>query len=309
MRILHTLDNSNRGGIQELILNLHKYSHNQHEFVAADGSMANEIREAGMMLYNGSVAAGAEFDVVVGHTVGGWSGEGSAQFARERGAKFVECMHSIYHSPTPPEVCDGFIALSDLALEQNQNMPNGKRIYGILDGSKFGMTGVEDGPIGRFSRLAQEKGVMEFAILARNMPDYLFVCGGEGAMLGELMAIKPANLYFPGWITDKPKFLSKLGLFVFPTHDECCCMSVAQAQMAGVPVICSMLPALAETTGGNAVFCESLPAMSGAIDRYFQDSSFRSELLYMAEMGRKWAFRNFDKSVTIKAWDRYIEEL
>lgn len=309
MRVLHTLDNSNRGGIQELILNLHKYSRHTHEFVSADGSMAAEIRDAGMTLHNNSVPADKRFDIVVGHTVGGWSGGGSAGYAHFIGAKFVECMHSIYHSPTPPEVVDGFIALSDLALAQNREFKNAKRIYGILDGSQFGLHLPDRTKIGRFSRMASEKGVLDFLIIARNMPEYSFICGGDGVLMDEMKGMKPSNLELPGWVSDKPEFLAEIGLFVFPTRDECCCMSVAQAQVAGVPIICSQLPALLETTGGNAVFCEGVPDMLGVIDRYFHDPEYKAELLYMAEMGRKWAFRNFDKSVTIEAWDEYLSAL
>lgn len=309
MKVLHTLDNSNRGGIQELILQLFRYSVHEHEFVAADGSMAADIRAAGMKLWDTYVTGVLDYDVVVGHTVGGWDGSGSSIFARRFGAKFVECMHSVAASPTKPEDCDGFIALSDLALQKNSHFPKATRIYGVLDASRFGVHVPDQGKIGRLSRLAGEKGVLDFVMLARTFPQLRFVCAGDGPLMGEMQARKPDNLELPGWVSDQPNFMSTLGLFVFSTRDECCCMSVAQAQAAGVPVICSDIPPLRETTGGHAVFAKDVVGMAGEIQRYLDDVHVRMEYSQRAILARSWAISQFDKSVTVPAWDAYLESL
>jgi len=309
VKILHTLDNSNRGGIQELILNLHRYSRHRHEFVAADGSMADEIRSAGMQLWDTWVPQERKYDVVVGHTVGGWEGTNGAEYAHRMGGKFVECMHSLAKSPTSPGVVDGFIALSEQARALNAHFRNVVTIYGILDASKFKPYNPDNRMIGRLSRLAPEKNPLDFLILARNFPQEYFICAGDGALMQEMLNRRPENLQLAGWIREKPEFYARLRLFVFSTQDECCCMSVAQAQAAGVPVICSDIPALRETTGGFATLCRDATSMAGEIRRFLDDENVRQQYYGRALQGLEWAKSKFDHTVTAKAWDDYLESL
>lgn len=309
MRILHTLDNSNRGGIQELILNLNKYSRHTHEFVAADGSMADEIRTAGMKLWNTYVTGVLNYDVVVGHTVGGWDGTPGAEFAHSFGAKFVECMHSNAPSPTPAGMVDGFIALSNIALGINGQFKNGTCIYGILNAGDFKPYNPDNRLIGRMSRLAQEKSPLDFIMLARTFPYEQFICAGDGALYQEMIDRRPDNLQMAGWIREKGAFYGRLRLFVFSTYDECCCMSVAQAQAAGVPVICSDTAALRETTGGHAMFCKDVVSMAGEIQAFLNSDAVRADYYTRAASGLEWAKNSFDKAVTVEKWDRYLESL
>jgi glycosyltransferase involved in cell wall biosynthesis len=306
MNILHNLDNSNRGGIQEMILRLYTWSRHRHDFWAADGTMAEQMRRAGMVLWNGGPPDGAEYDVVVGHTVGGWSNNNTADWAHERGARFVEVMHSIATSPTDPSRLDAFVSVSILADQRNQQIAPARRhvIYPPVNVMALEVPAGRDGLIGRLSRLAHEKRPREFGLLAREFPQRKFVIAGDGPALS---SIDPAdNLYFSGWVTDLPGFYSQLSLFVFPTQDECNCVSVAQAQAAGVPVICQDIPALRETTGGFATFCNShddfVQAIHAHLDNPYQ---FREQ----TALAQAWAQRMYDYPITVGAWDVLLEGL
>lgn len=311
MKILHNLDNSHRGGIQEMILRLYLWSAHEHHFWAADGSMAAQMRQAGMKLWPGGPPPEEHYDVVVGHTVGGWSNNGLADYAHAHGAKFIECMHSIATTPTDPARIDAFVAVSQLAISQNTHLHPYKRqvIYppvdcqALRDFERAQRDETDSKPhIGRLSRLVEEKRPAEFALLAREFPACTWLMAGDGPEMSRISTSD--NLFLVGWILDLPRFYGSLDLFVFPTRDECACVSVAQAQAAGVPVICQDIPALRETTGGLATFCNSHNDFYQAINRWlarpadFADQNRRAQ---------DWARRMFDYPITIGAWDTLCE--
>jgi hypothetical protein len=302
VNILHNLDNSNLGGIQELIFLLYKFSRHRHDFWAADGSMAPILREAGMQLWPGGPPADIHYDVIVGHGVGGWSYNDVARWSGDRGAKFVEVMHSICRSQTDPAVVNGFIALSHLAADCNRHMPNLTTIYGMVDDRLFSAR--EPKLIGRMSRLVQEKRPWEFAKLAQRFPHEQFILGGDGPERSRIST--GDNLFLVGTVRDFGAFYGQLKLFLYPTQDECCCMSVAMAQTAGVPVICQDLPALRETTGGLATFCHSAKDFENAVLDYLERPEPYER---KADQARSWAWANFGRSVVSGRWDDYLEVL
>lgn len=304
LRVLHTLDNSNRGGIQEMIYRLYKNSRHTIEFWAADGSMAAEMRGAGMTLWNGGPPVGENYDVVVGHTVGGWSHENLSGWAKERKAKFVECMHSNCASPTPPACCDGFVALSHIAEGLNGHMPGTITIYGVVEAPRI--SDVSGDMIGRLSRLVEEKRPQDFLDLARHFEGERFLLAGEGSQEGQLRSQNLPNVEIVPWVRDYSAFFSRLKLFVFPTRDECCCISVAQAQFSGIPVICQDIHALRETTGGAALYASSLQDFVGCVSEVLGNPDLYRE---MGRVGRHWAEKNFGVPATVGAWDNYVEQL
>lgn len=304
LRVLHSLDSWNLGGIQELVLKLHLYSRNEHATWGYAGTMTPYMREAGMVHWEGGPPDDQHYDVVIEHTVGGWSGHGLSGWARQRGTKIVECMHSNAYSPTPPEDLDGWIGLNHQTRQMNPLMPKATTIYGILNAADFSQ---HRGPaIGRLSRLASEKCPNDFLDLACSFPKQQFIMAGDGPLFEQLRAASPSNLSMVGWVRDFGDYYSKLKLFVFPTRDECCSMSLAMAQAAGLPCIVQDLRQLRETTGENAIFCNSLPDFVSQINNFLSDPGRYDE---MAAAGRSWAYSHFDKSVTVTAWDAYLESL
>lgn len=304
MRVLHALDNSNRGGIQELVFRLFKNSKHQIEFWAADGSASEEMRAAGMILWNSEPPNDIHYDVYVGHGVGGWSYNNSFDWAHSRGMKTVEVMHSNATSQTSPEKCDGFVGLSNIARGLNAHMPSAITIYGVVEAP--GEISAPGDRIGRLSRLVQEKRPQDLLEIAKYFPGETFLLAGAGNMEEQLKAQGVFNVEFEPWVRDYQAFFSKLKLFVFPTQDECCCISVAQAQAAGVPVICQDIPALRETTGGAALFASSISDFVERIGEYLRYPGVYKE---MGNLGRHWAMKKFSVPITVGAWDNYLEGL
>lgn len=307
MRILHCLDNSNIGGIQGLILNLHENSIHDHEFWAADGSMAPYMRSRGMLLWNSGPPTGRVYEVVVGHTVGGWSYQDTFRWARQRGAKTVEVMHSNATSPTPPGLVDAFVSLNRIADGMNPNMPNRSTIYGIVEAGKF--TGGRGERVGRLSRLAGEKRPQDFVTIASRIPEAKFVMAGDGPMFSLLRSQAPPNLEMVGNVTNFPAFYGGLRLFVFPTQDECCCISVAMAQAAGIPVICQDIAPLRETTGGFAFFASSVEGFVETARYALFDPGGQALAEEYAQHGLDWAVRMFGVEETVGRWDVLINRL
>lgn len=302
VNILHSLDSWNIGGIQELVFNLHKYSAHTHDTWGYAGTMTPIMRQAGMVHWEGGPPADAHYDVLVGHGVGGWSWNDSFRLARERGWKTVEVMHSLARAQTSPALCDGFIAISKLAAEHNQHMPNLVTIYALAETRQYNFHRPQY--IGRLSRLVEEKRPWEFAQLAAKFPQEKFLLGGDGPERSRISITD--NLFLPGTVRNFAEFYGSLKLFVYPTRDEACCMAVANAQAAGVPVICQDIPALRETTGGFAIFCHGPRDFEHAVADYLHHPERYAE---MAVRGRNWAWANFSETTVGGAWDRYLDNL
>lgn len=299
MKVLHIIDNYGTGGIQELIFNLYKYSAFQHSGVGAAGSLSDEMMSRGFVRSDTLLPG---FDVVCGHTVGGWKYDDTFRLARSMGMKTVEVMHSICHSPTDPSLCDGFIAMSELARFENLHMPNTTAIYAMANAVSpvaYNPAGV----IGRVSRVVEEKRPDVFVRLAGRFPQYKFLLAGYGNMLEQLKSRATPNVEFTGMVRDFQGVLSRMKLFVFPTKDECCCMSVAMAQSAGLPCIVQDIPALRETTGGYATFASSEDEFASAISAFLED---QRPFMELAELARGWS-GVFSPSYVCNKWEQYLE--
>lgn len=299
MRVLHCLDNSNLGGIQQLILLFHQKSRHQHEFWAADGSMAPLMRAEGMKLWPGGPPE-YNYDVAFGHGVGGWSYDNTFDMLHSHGVKCVEIMHSNHVSLTTPNKCDAFVSMNYITDKINAHMPNHTCIYPLIEWPEMLATGDK---IGRLSRLVAEKKPQEFLEIARCFPKEKFVMAGDGQMREYLEAHKPPNLQMIGTVRDFGTFYNGLKMFVFPSQDECNSTSVAMAQAAGVPVICSDIPALRETTGGIAIFAKTVADFVARISEWLEAGD---GLWDLGMSGRVWALGMYN---TAKDWDEFINEV
>lgn len=300
MRVLHLLDNSNIGGIQEFIGRLYKASSHTHEFWAADGSMAPILRSWGMVLWSGAPPEW-DYDIVMGHTVGGWSHDSIFGFLREKGIKTIEVMHSNATSPTSPSLVDMFISVNNIALGMNQKFQGGRRIYPFVDTASF-KPNEHGNKIGRLSRLVREKRPHDFTEIARQFSGEQFIMAGDGDLREELERTKPDNLEMAGWVRDFPNFYNQLKLFVFPTQDECASCSVAYAQAAGVPIICQDIPQLRESTGGYARFATNRDDFIAQIREFLKDPAWYP---FVGE-ARDWVDKNFNN---INEWDNLVTEV
>ena len=313
MRILHNLDNSHYGGIQEMIYVLYKHSRHRHDFWAYDGTMAPEMRAAGMTLLAGGPDPWEDYNVLVGHGVGGWSYDGGFTHARSEGLKTIEVIHSNARSQTNPSLCDAFVSISPLVDRLNQHMPNRRVIYGPIDDRfLYECQRPDADQIGRLSRLVEDKNPRPFVELARHFPSEKWVIAGgkiasaeSEAYYNMIAASAPPNLTMAGYVRDFVEFYSHLKLYVYHTRDECNCMSVNMAMIAGIPVICLNLPQLVETTGGHCTYCAEHEFV-GAIDAFLSNSTPFKE---KAEEGKIGAKAHGGREATVGVWDTLCESL
>lgn len=300
MKILHCLDNSHLGGIQQLIFLLYQNSKHEHEFWAADGTMAPEMRAAGMKLWPGGPPV-YDYDLAFGHGVGGWSYDNTFGMLHGNGIKCIEVMHSNHVSLTTPSNSDAFISMNRITDKINSHMPNHRCIYPVIEVDKFDTSAGDK--IGRLSRLASEKSPQDFLEIAKCFPNEKFIMAGDGNMREDLERRKPPNLEMIGTTRDFNAFYSQLKMFVFPSSDECNSTSVAMAQIAGVPVICQDIPSLRETTGGFALYASNIGEFVERINFLLlrPDESQR-----LSKYGQDYAKSAYN---TVEKWDDMVTEV
>ena len=113
-------------------------------------------------------------------------------------------------------------------------------------------------------RLEANKGVHDllhiFTTLAPRFPHLTLTVLGDGPLRPELEAtVHHAGLsdrvHFRGAVPPQQvwQYLQQSDLFLFPTHYESFGLAVVEAQMAGLPVVCSDIPALREVTANTAL--------------------------------------------------------
>ena len=106
--------------------------------------------------------------------------------------------------------------------------------------------------VGNVARLAEQKDQRVLveaapAILER-FPDARFAIVGEGELRGELEAAAAGLPFeFTGARADVPELLAGFDVFAFPSRFEGLCLSVIEAQAAGVPVVATPVGGIRET--------------------------------------------------------------
>lgn len=303
MKVLHVIDNYNIGGIQDFIFSLHKHSKFLHHGRGALGSLAPEMLEHGFTFNPASLKG---YDVMVGHTVGGWSYDDTFTEAKNAGLKTVEVMHSPHSSPTNPILVDGFVGVSQEAVNLNPQFKNRIKIYPFANNVSPAKDNSKREYIGRVSRVVPEKCPDVFARIADSLKGYKFILGGDGSMLDYIKSKKIPNLEFSGMVRDFNGFFAKLKIFAFPTRDECCSVSVAMAQAAMVPAVVQDIAPLRETTGGYALFANSMTDFCFKIVNLWDCPIEAHELACEAFV---WAEKNFSPAVVCENWENYLTEI
>jgi glycosyltransferase involved in cell wall biosynthesis len=150
-------------------------------------------------------------------------------------------------------------------------------------------------------RLESNKGVTTLLEVARHAADRGIALelrlAGEGPMRDEIMRHAAdlggaARILCLGSLSAEEvrQELAAADLFLFPSHYESFGIAVLEALAAGVPVVCSDLPALREVAGSAAIFVASadMAGWIAAVDRVRADLALRARL---SEQGRLRARR------------------
>jgi glycosyltransferase involved in cell wall biosynthesis len=100
--------------------------------------------------------------------------------------------------------------------------------------------------VGNVARLAEQKGHRTLVEAATALPDVRFVIAGDGELRAELQRAAPGNVELLGHRDDVPDLLASFELFAFPSRFEGLCLSVIEAQAAGVPVVATPVGGIQE---------------------------------------------------------------
>ncbi|MGH9466414.1 MAG: glycosyltransferase, partial [Terriglobales bacterium] len=107
--------------------------------------------------------------------------------------------------------------------------------------------------------------------IAAQRPGALFVWVGGGDELAALqrgVEASPARRQFllPGTRNDVSRWLAASDIFLFPSHEEAQPTAVLEAMAAGLPIIATSVPSIAEVLGGcgRLVPVEDAPALAAA---------------------------------------------
>lgn len=159
-------------------------------------------------------------------------------------------------------------------------------------------------------RLQPSKGVFElieiFRRLVEHHPNLGLTIVGEGDISEKLkeLVVKyglQSKVMFTGSLPyqDVFKFYRSSIIFVFPTKSEVFPLVSIEAMACGLPVVASDIPALRESTGGNAILLpfEDVDLWVDTLSKLLKDEKLRNEL---SIKGMNWA-----KGFT---WEKKAEE-
>ena len=118
--------------------------------------------------------------------------------------------------------------------------------------------------------------------LLRLREDFEFVWCGEGSLLSEFESLVlggglPIN--FLGQRDDVPELLGQADVFFLPSLYEGCSNAVIEAQLAGVPVVCSDIPENKEFFSGSALFGSSPKQFAAHINSLLNSKKLRNKLI------------------------------
>lgn len=256
MKILQTIDQMGIGGIQEGIKLQAKYSLHRHAVRAYMGAIGEEMVADGYWVGEGLPPDIESYDIVQAHGVGGWKNH-VLSWARDRGMKTIEVMHSNAKCITPPEWVDALVCLNGIAYDLNKDRFPSRVIpcmieYDTLPKKPRGHY------VGRLSRVVEEKRPDHFVEVARKCPDLEFLLGGDGPALEPLKRKAPSNVHFTGMTRDFPGFYQGLSVFLYPTKDDCCSAVVAMAMASGIPVVTYDIPSMRDVFGDLVWYAQGL---------------------------------------------------
>lgn len=150
------------------------------------------------------------------------------------------------------KTCDGIIAVSNAVREVlvRSGIPASHIAVihtGIeLPGSVAARPDAGPITVGHMGAFTEEKGQATLVAAARELPQVRFVLAGEGPLREQLQRSAPANVKFPGFVTDAAAFFGKLDAFVMPSRSEAWGLAAIEAMAHGAPVIASDIEGLAE---------------------------------------------------------------
>jgi glycosyltransferase involved in cell wall biosynthesis len=203
---------------------------------------------------------------------------------------------------------DAVIAISrpiaDVLMKAGVEAEKIRIIHSGIDAARFSVCGQEgashrDAPtIGTVAHLEERKGLRYLldaaALLKKQGHRFNVVLAGDGSLRQRLEQMAQSlglaqEVTFLGFVTDVPKFLAALDIFILPSLYEGLGVAALEAMAAGKPVVASRVGGLAElvddSESGFLVAPANAQELAAAIAKLIPDTDLR------AAFGRKGAAR------------------
>ncbi len=158
--------------------------------------------------------------------------------------------------------------------------------------------------VGYVGRLASQKGFEDFCRLAFMLPEVTMVAAGDGP----LSALLPNAVRNLGFRDPIEPVLAALDVLVAPSRQEGYGRVLAEAMLAGTPIVATDIPAHREVSAGNAVL---VPAgdqqkMADAVIQLLNEEDFRRSLAKSASISASARFGISDHVESIQSIYRTI---
>lgn len=165
-----------------------------------------------------------------------------------------------------------------------------KFIDRTLARSQFGIHGddVVVGWLGRVEKIKRPDRVVE---LANELPNNLFLLGGEGSLLATIKTERPNNLKLVGWSTPE-NFWPAADIALLTSDNEGLPTALIEAGYAGIPTVTLNVGSVAEIVidGVNGFVVSNLNEFVQALERLNSDPALRKTL---GEKARELAIEKF----------------
>lgn len=282
LRVLHYVDSSRPGGIETHLLQLlpaqqaagmapglvlHR-RHGPHPMV--DGLVAAGVPVADLGGRIGRLPARLRTPGTVLHTHGYKAGILGRAVARALGVPVVSTMHSgdlgqgrvrLWNGIdrlTAPLARQVVVSPAQLARHPGASLvPNG---IALPEGAPLPGRGVAF-----VGRMAAEKGPLDFARLARALPDLPFLAFGDGPLRPRMEADAAGRVTFRGAVPDMGPHWHEIGLLVMPSVFEGLPMAALEAMARGIPVAAYAVGGLPDLLDGCGFLVP--PGDTGALGR------------------------------------------
>ncbi len=132
--------------------------------------------------------------------------------------------------------------------------------------------------VGWMARVTSVKNPALMIEVARKLPDVSFLMAGGGDLLEEVKAAAPSNLSVIGW-TDAPTFWSAVDIAISTSDNEGMPVALIEAQLAGVPVICTDVGSNSEVIESGStglVVNKEIGALVGAVEKLVASQELRT---------------------------------
>ena len=309
MKIVHEINQLDRGGAERVIRNIIKFDdENEYTIIAyKDGDYKQDLEEAGakVVILGEKDNLDLEADLIHIH-----SGGGISSMALNLGKELpvLETIHSPLRSPMRDEFIVKRVGVSDAVTRMNSNCVT---IRNGIDLDELKITrehdevmeelGIPKGKkvIGRLGRLGKDKGLETFLLVCKKLQDkghdfVPLIVGGEARDLDgyigklKLMAdcLPLENVIFTGEKTDIANYLQIMDVFLYPSPTEGFGLAFIEAMYMQNIVVSYNNDVNREIIGGHSILTEnSIDALAkgveNALDQNVIDALLGSQMRFV----------------------------